>query len=166
MDLADALTRWTALLALLCAVLAAAGKAGPFDVGDGVLRWLWTVGCLLFLAHVGCAFRFQHHWSHEAAYEATARRTAETVGVASGAGLYLNYLFAVLWPADVIWWWLAPLARSARPRWLTWCWIAFFGFMALNATVVFGGTTARLLGAACCVFLTLLLLARLLRRSS
>lgn len=35
-----------------------------------------------------------------ALYAATARRTLDMTGLASGAGLYLNYLFVAVWIAD------------------------------------------------------------------
>src|SRR5438552_1815233 len=82
-------------------------------------RWMWTFGCAFFLAHVVCAFSYYHDWSHAAAYRETARQTAEMTGLRWGGGIFLNYLFAVAWLADVLWWWLAPGSFAQRPRWLS-----------------------------------------------
>jgi hypothetical protein len=156
----ELITRWSALVALAGATMVLGCWLGRLSVPGCVRRWVWTVSCALFLLHVGSAFGFYHHWSHADAYEATALRTRQTVGVDSGAGLYLNYLFALLWPADVLWWWLAPALHGIQPRWLAWTFGIFFAFMAVNATVVFGGTTARLLGVVCGVALILMVVAR------
>ena len=66
------------------------------------------LGCAFFVAHVVCAFSFYHHWSHAAAYLETARQTGEMTGFRWGGGIFLNYLIAAAWAADVLWWWLAP----------------------------------------------------------
>ena len=99
------LTHWTARTALALYVLGlvvrlmAAGRR-PWP---NLARLCWSAGCLAFLLHVVSAFHFSHHWSHRAAYEATARQTAEVVGLDWGGGLYANYAFAALWAADVCW---------------------------------------------------------------
>src|SRR3954470_19546310 len=77
-------------------------------------RWLWTVGCGFYVAHVLCAFAFFHHWSHAAAYEETARQTRALIGWDWGGGLFVNYLFTLVWVADLLWWWLAPAAHARR----------------------------------------------------
>lgn len=66
---------------------------------DSPARGLWSVGWLLLLAHVACAFHFVHHWQHASAVAATARQTAELVGWEFGGGVYFNYAFALLWTA-------------------------------------------------------------------
>jgi hypothetical protein len=108
------------------------------------------------LLHTACAFQFYHHWSHRAAYEATARQTAEVVGLSWGGGLYANYVFAALWAADACWWWYGPESCLARPRSLEWAVQGFLGFIAFNATVVFGTGAVRWMGLAACLFLAAL----------
>lgn len=100
-------------------------------------RLAWTVGYALFLLHVAAAFHFVHGWSHAAAYESTARRTAELTGVASGFGLWLNYLFAVVWGVDVVWWWRDAAGYRGRPLWVGLAVQGFVAFMWFNAAVVF-----------------------------
>src|SRR5207249_3603818 len=96
---------------------------------------------------------FYHGWSHRAAYEATALLTAEVTGLAWGGGLYANYAVALVWGADVGWWWLRPAGYRARPRGVEWAVQAFLAFIAFNSTVVFGAGAARWLGLAGCAIL-------------
>jgi hypothetical protein len=155
MPTGELLTRWTVRAALALYVLGLALRVGA----AGRRPWLasarlaWTAGCSAFLLHVACAFQFYHQWSHRAAYEATARQTAEVVGIDGGGGLYANYAFAALWAADAGWWWLRPARYLARPRGLEWAVQGFLGFIAFNATVVFGAGAVRWLGLAACLFL-------------
>jgi len=155
----ELLTRWTARVALALYVLGLAVRvrgAGHQPRLD-MARLFWTGGCLAFLLHTTSAFQFYHHWSHRTVYEATARRTAEVVGLDWGGGLYANYGFAAVWTADVCWWWLAPGRYLARPRGLEWALQGFLGFMAFNATVVFGAGAVRWIGMAACLFLAAVL---------
>jgi len=113
-------------------------------------RWLNTLGCAAFLAHVACAFHFYHAWSHSAAYVDTARQTAELTGWNSGAGLYINYLFALVWVADALSSWSTS---RARPNWIIWSVRGFFWFMMFNGAVVFAHGTMRGYGLLLCVLL-------------
>src|SRR5262249_33262083 len=83
----------------------------------------------------------------------TAQRTAELVGLEFGGGLYANYAFTLLWVADVIWWWRGLDRYEARPCSLNWAVLGFLGFMAFNATIVFGTQTVRWLGLGGCLVL-------------
>jgi len=146
------LTRWTIRLALVClaAYLAGrmlgsgsfasnqqtsepAGKFAPSRWRFRSLRWIWTAGCVLFIAHVICAFQFTHHWSHAHAWEHTAAETARMMGVAFGDGIYFSYLFLVLWVADVVCLWLAV----QRPWWVIVPLYLFLFFIAFNGAIVF-----------------------------
>lgn len=100
-------------------------------------RLVWTVGCGLFLVHVAAAFHFHYGWSHAIALRETARQTAELTGVASGAGLYLNYLYTVLWVADAAFWWRGLERYRSRPVAVDGALHGFFLFIGFNATVVF-----------------------------
>ena len=149
------LTIWLALIAY------AVGAGLLLRVGRHSNDWrrarvAWTIGCAFFLAHVACAFGYYHHWSHAAAVRDTARQTAEMTGWRWGGGLYLNYLFAAAWLADVICWWLAPARFAARSPRLNCLWHGFFLFMVFNGTVVFGTGPVRWLGAFICASLAAL----------
>jgi len=119
-------------------------------------RWTWTVGCVFFLTHVLCAFACFHQWSHAAAYRETARQTVALTGWSWGGGLYFNYLFALAWMADVLWWWLAPASFALRPRWLTGSWHGFLFFMVLNGAVIFVRGPMRWFGLLLCVLVVVL----------
>lgn len=157
------LSIWIALLAWL------AGPASAF-VGRGHMRWqrtaraLWTLGCAAYLVHVAAAFQVVHGWSHAAAYEATLRDTAATTGFESGFGLWLNYLFTVLWTVDAAsWWWLGLDGYRRRARWITDALYGFMLFMTLNATVVFEDGWVRAFGFAGCLLLAGLAARRVFR---
>jgi uncharacterized protein YqeY len=154
MDPGEFLTRWTVRLALalyvLSLILRANASLNPTRQRGSVLarrtqgaRLAWTAGYGFFLLHVACAFQYYHHWSHRLAYEATARRTAEAVGLDWGGGLFANYAFTLLWGLDVCWWWYAPACYRARSRGLEWMVQGFLAFMAFNGAVVFGAGAAR-----------------------
>src|SRR5262245_14058765 len=107
MGMDEGLTRGTAWLAL--SLYAGGDLARAFGGGQRGRAWsrcLVSLGCVVFGAHVICAFQFHHHWSHAAAYADTARQTAELTGWKWGGGLYINYLFALVWLGEVIWLWV------------------------------------------------------------
>src|SRR5436190_357185 len=88
-------------------------------------------------------------WLAIAAYAIAAAVT----GVRWGGGLFLNYLFALGWLADVLWWWLAPVSFARRSPRLTADWQAFVFFMIFNGAVVFGHGPVRWFGALVCTTL-------------
>ncbi|MBZ5603337.1 MAG: hypothetical protein LAO79_13635 [Acidobacteriia bacterium] len=129
---------------------------------DAGARLAWTAGCALYLAHVAAAFALRHHWSHAAAYQETARQTREVFGIDSGAGIYFNYAFTILWIADALWWWLAGLDRyRTRPRRVTVAVHLFFAFMFFNGAIVFGSPFMRWLGTAAILILLVVAASRL-----
>jgi len=111
-------------------------RRGP--IGDWSEVVVWAAGGLLLLAHTACAFQFQHHWSHAAAYAHTARQTFEMTGRDWGGGIYLNYLTLAVWGADALVLIRTGRRRVAPPRWWTWLVIGWIGFIVVNATLVFG----------------------------
>ncbi len=112
-------------------------------------RAAWTAGCLIYLAHVVCAFHFYHHWSHAAALHDTARQTKETVGVEFGEGLFVSYAFTLGWLGDVISWWLSGLQSYLhRSQFLQIVWQCFLAFIVFNGTVVFASGPVRWFGLA------------------
>jgi hypothetical protein len=162
--MSEELTRWTIRLALAAYIGTlvlqlrtksasernnpAPASSGSFDSSPEtrLQRGLWTLGCLLLWAHVAGAFAFYHHWSHDDAYLRTARETASTVGLNWGGGIYFNYLFLLLWTFDVAWRWASPASYGSRSRVYSILLDAYLGFIAFNATVVFGHGTVRYLG--------------------
>ncbi len=146
MDLGDFLTRWTVRGAMVFYVFGLASF--------GWRRAAWTAGCALYLLHVIAAFAFFHNWSHDEAYAFTAEQSAAVAGLRWGGGLFVNYLFTVVWVGDVGWRWLSPASHRNQPRWLTWTVHGFLGFIAFNATVVFASGFSRWFGIAACVLLS------------
>lgn len=136
--LADALIRWSARLfvAFYFARLCIDAANRQDETSQRFARWFWTCGLVVFVAHVILAFHYLHRWSHAAAYEHVAKRTAELTGFASGVGLYINYLFLVLWLADTTLWWRD--LRWSQRRLPYWSVQAVFAFLMVQATAVFG----------------------------
>jgi hypothetical protein len=162
MTFGDFLIHATITLALVGYTIGACGvmARGRFEQGRFLPRYAWACGALLLLVHIGCAFHFRHHWSHAAAFIETARQTRAQTGIDWGGGVYINYVFALVWLGDASWWSFAESAYAARPRALTVAIHAFLFFIVFNATVVFGRWPARLLGIAICVVLGVALAMR------
>lgn len=133
---------WTVRLGVVCycaAVWLWAVPVGKRDQRQPWFRILWTAAWLLVVAHVICAFHFQHRWSHTAALAHTAEMTQRVVGWYWSGGLYINYAFLLLWGADIwcLWFRDAPAGHSAfgiRPLAMQ----LLAAFMMFNATAVFG----------------------------
>lgn len=115
---------------------------------DRFARAAWTAGIALALLHVVLAFHVVYGWSHAAAVHATVRQTVDRFGWGWSGGIYVNYLFLTLWLADVLWWWIAPAVRAARPAGLETGRRLLFAFMFLNGAVVFASGPARVAGIA------------------
>ena len=65
----------------------------------------------------------------------------------SGSGLYLNYLFTLVWLVDAAAWWCWPRWPGNHARWALLAIHGFFLFMVFNATVVFEQGATRVFGA-------------------
>lgn len=143
MEQGPAIVAASVWLALMCYP---AGLFWPWVAHRARLRALWSLGGIAFAVHVVAAFEVHYRWSHAVGIAETARQTEELTGVASGAGLWLNYLFALIWAADMSAWWLAPRRYLARGRRLFAAEHLFLLFMIFNATVIFESGAVRLLG--------------------
>lgn len=145
---------WTVRLAVLIyAILLGLFLGGWIEPFRGRwIRFAWTAGCLLLVAHILLSFHLVHGWSHDDAVRQTANRTAELTGVRSGAGVYLNYLFVAVWTADVVYWWRAGHARYwNRRRAVVLAVHGFMLFIVFNAAVVFATGATRYVGTALAV---------------
>jgi hypothetical protein len=116
-------------------------------------RWLWTLGCVCLIAHILSAYHFYHHWDQTAALRETARQTEAVVGWNWSGGLYINYLFAAVWIADVMWWWRGLDAYRDRSPFASGMVHGFLAFIVFNATVVFKTGPLRAIGIAGTVLL-------------
>jgi hypothetical protein len=161
----ELLTIWTirAAVALYGFAVAAELLAAGRDSWRRGARWFWTVGCVIYVIHVLVAFHYYHHWSHAAVFEHTARRTEEVVGARVGYGVFVSYVFTVLWVVDTLDWWRGGVARYAmRPLWLHALLHGFFAFIIFNGTVIFETGPIRWFGIGLFAVLTLLLALKLL----
>lgn len=104
---------------------------------EKILRIIWTLGFVLFVAHVLAAFHYHHRWSHASAIAETARQTRASIGFEFGAGIYFNHLFMIVWAIDLIWIWCASETTMHRYRWLRMTWIAYLIFIAFNGVAIF-----------------------------
>jgi len=133
MTFADAFTHWTARAAFVLYVLAVVARLRNRPCAHG---W-WTTAFLVILVHVTAAFQFVHHWSHQAAYDDTARQTMELLGRREGGGVFANYALLAVWGGDVLWRWLNPAGYRSRPKAVSSSVHGFLAFMWFNAAVVF-----------------------------
>ncbi len=144
----DPLTRVTIWLALAFFAVAQLCQRKR----TGTSRWIAfrvsCVGCSLFLAHVVLAFQVHYGWSHATALANTATQTEALVGVRSGSGLYLNYLFGIVWLTELGWWYRSGPGNRSRTRWIEHGVRGFFLFMIVNGAVVFVEGWSRWLGVA------------------
>ena len=142
----ESLLVWTIRLSLACYlarlfVVARHGWTARIPLkGECVF---WTIGCAFYLVHVACAFAFAHDWSHANAIEHTAIETQRITGVRRGEGLWVNYLFTLVWFADTARIGIAHLRQRPTNRKTDIAVHAFFGFIFFNATVVFGPSGYR-----------------------
>ena len=143
MTIALYVTIWLALAAFVAGEF---GKRRP-----AVPRWAWRVslaGALLCVVHIVIAFESRHHWSHDAAVQATARQTASVYGVAWGGGVYVNYVFVAVWLMELWQWRTRPAKYFARSSAALWGVRAFFFVIIINAAVVFAAPSHRAAGMA------------------
>ena len=143
------LTLWTIRLSLLLyALVVFALLAGPPWSRRSALKWLWAASCGVFLIHVALAFHYYHHWSHSAALAHTADETHRLLGWRFGIGIYFNYLFAILWAADCLWWLVDEPSYRARPAPLQRLVHLYLFFIAFSGAVVFEDGIVRWAGVA------------------
>jgi hypothetical protein len=152
-----ALTIWSVRAATVFYIAAVALLiSAKTSRGRRMARLAWTAGCLCYLAHVYGAFEYFHDWSHAAAYAETARQTMDLFHLHWGGGVYFNYLFTVVWLADVVWWWIRPRQYENRPFWTAAATHTFLAFMFFNGAVVFASGFSRWMGGAATPALLLL----------
>ena len=125
-------------------------------------RWVWGAGADFFIIHAIAAFAHFYDWSHTVAVRETAAQTLEATGVDTGTGLWLNYLFGLVWCCDAAFWWIIGTPRYVgRGRWIHGLVHGFMAFMILQGTVFFGHGAVVYFGAL--IFLALAVLLALQR---
>ena len=61
-------------------------------------------------------------------------------------GIYVNYVFLLVWLADVCWWWIAPATHRSRPLGIEGARFFAFTFMFVNGAIVFASGAGRVVG--------------------
>jgi hypothetical protein len=128
-------------------------------INSSRIRLVWSLAAGLFAIHVVCAFHLVHHWSHQAAWDATRLQGGY------GDGVYLNYLVLIVWLGDAIWWWAAERSYVIRSRWITCILHGFLLFMWFNAAVIFAVGQTIWLGIIGFAILALVVLHQVWSRS-
>lgn len=105
-------------------------------------RWCWTWAVVIFSIHVAFAFHYYHDWSHAHAFQ----HTFEVSG--TGEGIYVSYLFQLLWILDTAFWWLKPQVYATRPAIIGRTLHALMLFIVFNGMVVFESGPIRWAGVA------------------
>jgi hypothetical protein len=120
-------------------------------------QWVQTAnaaGLALCVIHIGLAMGSVHGWSHASAIDATAVQTASVYGVRWGGGVFVNYLFVIVWALEA--WWRTGANRSAvASRAARWGLRTFYAIVVVNAAVVFARGSMRVAGAVLVVALLL-----------
>ena len=113
--------------------------------------WAWSTyatGAILLVIHILLAMAVRHNWSNAAAVEATARHTNDMFGLAWGGGVYVNYVFAAIWIAELFVWRQWPDGYALRPGWIKWSLRLFYFVIIVSAAVIFATGWRRWVGAA------------------
>ncbi len=140
-------TTGTAALAFVLYVIATILRLRSAPDGQTVSIRIESLAWLVLLIHVGFAFHEHHHWSHAAAEAHVAQETAETVGIRWRGGIYFNHALLILWPFGLASRWKRRSPAASRRRLLGTFIDLYVALMWLSATVLFGSTVFRVVGA-------------------
>lgn len=146
---------WAGAAGLMIPATAAEWRAGATRFR--VARWSWALGAAMFVVHFLVAFHFAHRWRHENAFQ----HVTDTAGF--GPGIFVSYLFTLLWAADAIWWLIAPARYAIRPPSVGWAVHGFMAFITFNGTVVYVSGWIRWMAAGVFVVLGVALAVRWVR---
>lgn len=149
-DLNHPAIRETACAAVIAWFLAA--WLAVFRISSILACEVYVWGCAAFLLHLAMAFHLGHEWSHESAFEHVERESG------FGPGIFVSYLFSIVWLADAMWCLLAFEAYRNRGEIWNAVIYGFMAFVIFNATVVYGHGIGR--GLSAIAFLSLLLAKR------
>jgi hypothetical protein len=151
---------WSIRLSLLSLVIALAMQLRGLRSVDRRVASIWFLGSLLALGHsIGSLLTF-HHGSQADALASTAEQTRELLGFAFGVGLYVNYVFVLVWIIDASFRVIAPGRYGRLPAFYYWCVNCFLIFIAFNGAIVFKAGLVRWIGLGCCMVLGYLWLDR------
>jgi hypothetical protein len=140
-------TIWAAL------VLFVIGEWGKrvIERAPGAARWAWRaslLGAFLCTVHIAISMGLRHGWSHDAAVRDTARQTMEVFGAGFGAGVYVNYVFVMVWLGELGWWRANSAGYARRRRSIVWLLRVFYFVVIVSAAVIFVRPIWRIAGVA------------------
>jgi hypothetical protein len=146
-------TIWGAMTLFVAGAIADRRTSGPAPANWA--WWIWLAGAVLCAVHMTIAMGAHYGWDHERAVHETAVRAATVYGFAWRGGLYVNYLFLLVWIGEIAWWTLSPQSYATRPAAIRHTLWIFYVIIVFNAVVVFATAPGRIAG----VILTSLLIA-------
>lgn len=112
-------------------------------------RAVSAAGLVLMIVHILIAMGWRHDWSHTSALAATAAQTGDVYGLDWGGGVYVNYVFVVLWMFAVLGrrgCWGEQHGAGRPPHAIVWAGRWVFLIIIANAAIIFAGGWRRLLG--------------------
>ena len=158
---AESASLWAIRVAMVIMVAVLAAELRGAKPTTRLIAWLWLLGALFALAHSVSALTTFHHGSQAAALESTAAQTEQLLGIRFGAGLYINYLFVVVWLADAAFRLLGRSRYAWLPSWYRPMVIGFLVFIAINGAIVFQSGWIRIIGIGCVCMLGILRATRI-----
>lgn len=141
----EGLAQGSAWLVVATYVLALISEIRRWD--ENSRRTIWAAGALSLLGHTLWTMLVVHHGSLQEAFDHTAEKTEQSVGIAVGAGLYVNFAMLAIWLADSLAWYIVPNWGNFRLKYFLPMHLVF-GFLFLNAAIVFASAGGRILGIA------------------
>ena len=105
-----------------------------------------STACSFTAVHAYLALSDEHQWNHQHAFDHIANETERVLGFRFGYGVYFNYLFVIVWIADVIWLWSSPESYQNRSNRLSSAFHLFLILIMVNGAVVFRDGLPRYLG--------------------
>ena len=108
--------------------------------------WAWAVGVVLCAVHMVIAMAVRYGLSHRDAVRGTAEQAAAVYGIGWSGGLYVNYVFLLIWAGETAWWATSPRTYLSRGAILEWSLRTFYFVIIFNAVVVFARPMMRPVG--------------------
>lgn len=157
----DMVISWSIRLSILFYLFSLLLRIVSFPKIDGLkyASLASLIGFSFSLLHFWSAFEYHHHWSHQAAFDETAKRTADLFGFSIGYGIYFNYFFLAAWGTDL----LVRCFTSAKRQWqriLLWSLQVYLLFIVVNGAIVFAKGPVQWLTGSALILLAILSLTK------
>ena len=134
MTTGELITRASIWLAMAGWTLAIISRGKPPAI------WIWAASFDLYSLHILFAYGVFYEWSNKIAWNHTANQTAEAIGVNTGIGLAINFVFLAILLTDIVLQWRGKhCCRNFIDGLVL--------FMIVNGAIVFGHGPVRAFGA-------------------